>query len=664
MIQHMASRYQTQFAVVRGCRVNLRNSTGSFVSKGWKLMTTSPLMASRMNMPCQCAQSTVHVPCEGPLTKKSAFYTREFARRVCETILQGDTKVTLCDEFQGRLKGSDLFGKGSICVCDEHRVHGSEVTCGHCRVSLSEAMAADHPPAPCSLSPDQIQQRLHLLHSATGHSPVRYMVQALRRRGVHADILKAAQQFRCSTCEERARPNPRNLSALEPQPPKFDTISSDVGHMVHPHTGEHFQFLVVVDEGSRFKVSRVVLKGKKKHLSAAQFITTLKEAWCSYFGTPRVLRLDPDGAFRSRELSEFCDQHHIYLDLIPGEAHWKLGVCERSLQSIKAILIKVLTTHPDSTPEDALAESVRALNCREVIRGYSPLQHVIGRAPDDTGRFFTTDSTASPDILSESPAQGHQRSEELRLTAEKAFLDWNSADRMTRALNSRHRRVLDFSAGDLVFIWRRQVTGKDAKPSNDTQGRFVGPARILATEQHKDTQGHLVPGSSVWLVRGRRLLKCCPEQLRHASEKEQLIEDLHADEPQAWDFPRVADELGGNEYEDWSETPPEQEWLRASDPQHEWQPTVRQWGKRGRPPDPREEPVTIGPEGPESSRWRPAPPGARAGRSRSPIPRVANREETSLERLARDKAEDYRPSPHSQQDHTHTGPEAEDQSHP
>ena len=147
MIQHMASRYQTQFAVVRGCRVNLRNPTGSFVSKGWKLMTTSPLMASRMNMPCQCAQSTVHVPCEGPLTKKSAFYTREFARRVCETILQGDTKVTLCDEFQGRLKGSDLFGKGSICVCVEHRVHGSEVTCGHCRVSLSEAMAADHPPA-------------------------------------------------------------------------------------------------------------------------------------------------------------------------------------------------------------------------------------------------------------------------------------------------------------------------------------------------------------------------------------------------------------------------------------------------------------------------------------------------------------------------------------
>ena len=61
--------------------------------------------------------------------------------------------------------------------------------------------------------------------------------------------------------------------------------------------------------------------------------------------------------------------------------------------------------------------------------------------------------------------------------------------------------------------------------------------------------------------------------------------------------------------------------------------------------------MAIGPEGPESSRWRPAPPGTRAGRSRSPIPRVPSREDTSLERLARDKA--YVPPPHSLRDHTH-----------
>lgn len=144
---------------------------------------------------------------------------------------------------------------------------------------------------------------------------------------------------------------------------------------------------------------------------------------------------------------------------------------------------------------------------------------------------------------------------------------------------------MNFSAGDLVFIWRKQVTGQDAKPTKNTTGRFVGPARILATEQKRDTQGELLAGSSVWLVRGRRLLKCCPEQLRHASEKEKVIDELHSEEPQPWDFQRVASELGGNDYEDWSESPEEQEWLRAGDPRHEWQPSVRQRGKRAMPPD-------------------------------------------------------------------------------
>lgn len=90
-----------------------------------------------------------------------------------------------------------------------------------------------------------------------------------------------------------------------------------------------------------------MLTGKKKHISAAQFISTLKESWLEYFGTPSTLRLDPDGAFRSHELSQFCDQQQIYLDMIPDEAHWKLGICERSIQSIKEVLNKLAVDQPD-----------------------------------------------------------------------------------------------------------------------------------------------------------------------------------------------------------------------------------------------------------------------------------------------------------------------------
>jgi len=169
-------------------------------------------------------------------------------------------------------------------------------------------------------------------------------------------------------------------------------------------------------------------------------------------------------------------------------------------------------------------------------------------------------------------AQNHHR----RLVAEKSFLEWQAKERLSRAASSKHRRILDFSAGDMVYIWRKQLTGVDAQQNKIGQGRFVGPARILATEQKRDSQGHLIPGSSVWLVRGRRLLKCCPEQLRHASEREKILTELH-DQHQVpqWDFPKVAQELGGNEYEDITGVPTLGEWKRARDPASEWQPTIR-----------------------------------------------------------------------------------------
>ncbi|CAL1171479.1 unnamed protein product [Cladocopium goreaui] len=77
-------------------------------------------------------------------------------------------------------------------------------------------------------------------------------------------------------------------------------------------------------------------------------------------------------------------------------------------------------------------------------------------------------------------------------------------------------------------------------------------SRILATEKHRDGYGNLKESSSIWLVRGRRLIKCCPEQLRPASEREELLEFLgNPEENKApWNFTRVASALGGNEMDD------------------------------------------------------------------------------------------------------------------
>ena len=77
-----------------------------------------------------------------------------------------------------------------------------------------------------------------------------------------------------------------------------------------------------------------------------------------------------------------------FWDIIPGEAHWKLSLCERGIQGVKELLSKMAQDFSDVSFVDLLSEAIRVFNSREQIRGYSPVQHLMGRAPDDEGRFF------------------------------------------------------------------------------------------------------------------------------------------------------------------------------------------------------------------------------------------------------------------------------------
>ena len=414
---------------------------------------------------------------------------------------------------------------------------------------------------------ERIDKKLYLLHSATGHSSTRHMLDALKRRGAPALVLQRAEQFRCSVCEEKQRVSSRHVASLEPLPPKWCTVTADVGHFQHPTSHEHIQFLLIIDEGSRFRTARILTKGQKQQPTALSCLRYFQEGWAQYFGHPRVLRLDPAGSFRSQLVADYCDKHSIFLDIVPGEAHWKIGVCEQAIQGVKEILKKLCDVAPDICLEEALATAVRTFNQRDVIRGFSPYQHALGREPDETGRIIEGLQGFPPKLLVENATDEFERAARLRAEAEKAHSDWQARQRLVRAENSRHKPRLDFEPGELVFFWRTQESGRHKRQPGAKQGRFLGPARILAVESKRESDGTLKAGSSVWLVRGRNLLKCCPEQLRRASPREELIEAVsEPTERVPWTFTKVAEQIGGNQYEDIrSEVPEPGEWHRAQD---------------------------------------------------------------------------------------------------
>ena len=124
---------------------------------------------------------------------------------------------------------------------------------------------------------ERAKKQLYLLHAATGHGSNRSLIEALRRRKVHPDILQLAQEFQCPVCHEKKRVQPRHLASLEPLPPKWQCISADIGHFYHPEKKEHVQFMMIIDEGSRFRAARVITAGLKQQPSAAACLEYLRD---------------------------------------------------------------------------------------------------------------------------------------------------------------------------------------------------------------------------------------------------------------------------------------------------------------------------------------------------------------------------------------------------
>lgn len=202
---------------------------------------------------------------------------------------------------------------GGMCVCDSLRQHGHKVRCGHCTKSEDHMFEAHvtrpvNRPLATNLSDHEIKRQLYLLHASTGHGNVRNLIMALQRRGVGGRVMELAKQFECSICQENQRKQPHKVATLEPLPPKFSVVSVDEGKWTHPQTREEYIFLLGLDEGSRFRVGRIMKTGKHQTVSASHFVQFFEDNWIQYFGAPQVLRLDPAGPFRSHTIEQYCDQ--------------------------------------------------------------------------------------------------------------------------------------------------------------------------------------------------------------------------------------------------------------------------------------------------------------------------------------------------------------------
>ena len=594
MVQKVFQKWNPYMIVVKGCRVNLRDvKSRRLLGKGWKLATTHELLATKMHLPCTCTNPREHELCQGKLTRESAFYTDEFARRVCRAIVEGVSWKHLSLELTGgKSRPQEYSSSQPQCTCQDLRHPKSELHCNVCEMRKDSqdpfCMAGEEVAEQEPLTEEEKKRamaKIAAIHRNTGHGPLEHMINALQVRKTDKRIVELARTYKCAVCAENKRQVPRPRATLEPLPPKWQSVQADTAHWVHPNTKQRIQFGIIVDEGCRFRVGKIMCKNKGDSVKGKDLIEMYQQLWKPVFGVPDRIRLDPAGPWRSDEVSKYFSDLHVGLDTIPAEAHWMNSHAERCIGSAKAVMSKLVAEFPQLSCEEALSEAIRICNEREIVRGYSPAQHALGRSSDMSGRLHISSMHDVPQVLCENSDGEFHRNLERMKVAEQAFTEWVYDERIKRALNSRTYKDEVFSPGDMVFVWR--VQGNTRGPANSARtGGFTGPARILALETRLTESGEYHPSSVIWVVRGNRLLKTSPQQLRRASAREQCIEELRNPPNLPWTFTRLLEDVGPRQYEDVTEEVPDpQEWEQAVD-EETIRPNKRLRGKQWVPDHP------------------------------------------------------------------------------
>ena len=356
----------------------------------------------------------------------------------------------------------------------------------------------------------KIDQALRKLHNNLGHPSSKDLMRILKHSNASQQALERVQYLQCQVCSNQQRPA-APLPANTSRTCQFnEKLGLDVKYLPGWNPGQKVACVNLVDYASSFQM--MVPIGRRE--TGALLKQALSEKWVSWAGPPQILRLDPAQPNLGEMLSEFCSSHGISIEQTPADAHWQLGKVERHGQWFQRILSRVLDEcRPSNEAEwqTCVVQTQSAKNTLISEQGASPYQYVFGRNP----RVPTDLLQDSPDVAASEAVMaddGLQRANAVRQAARKSVLEVQDDRALRAALRARPRVARPFCSGDWVFYWRTQ---KSIEGHRIEGGRWYGTAMVL---------GHI--GKNVVVAHRRSIMRCAPEQLRHATVEEREVAEF------------------------------------------------------------------------------------------------------------------------------------------
>ena len=336
------------------------------------------------------------------------------------------------------------------------------------------------------------------LHTRLGHPTGVVMSQMLKDSGAPEDVTRCAAEYTCEVCLRR-KPPASSAKVAIPVAKRFnDYVYMDIMYVTTNEDKE--AVLSMVDAATRFLIARRV-----RSETSIDVIKAIERGWIRLFGAMGNIVLDEQSSFCSDDFKAWAERHGIHVNIIPAEAHHRLGPVERRHQVLREALHRYVETgEAEGIPtklSEALCYVPMQINSLAYTRGYSPTKWVLGYQPMHQAslthdRYIPTAHQDGSDDFA--------KNLERRAKAADCSFKADASSRIRRAAQRRYRNLhTPVVKGQVVYYWR-------AGGSKLETCKWRGPATVVQIEHYNNSDSP----SCYWLVHGTSLIRCAPEHVR------------------------------------------------------------------------------------------------------------------------------------------------------
>ena len=345
------------------------------------------------------------------------------------------------------------------------------------------------------------------MHKNLGHLPGPEMLKLLALNGITSDqVIKCIKNMQCAACARSRAPLRPNPAAAPPQciGQFADNLQADIFYLRDLTSKNHPVLGVICEATHLHAATRLTSRNPSEVFDA------LRLCWLQNFGFPLRLAVDDDGAFKA-EFDEKMSAGGTYLDVIPGEAHYKLGVIERHNGTLRMLLERIVDSMPCTDADDidlAIVSALQAKNSATWSSGRPPYIAAFGKIPR-VGTDLLSDPRAL--ISGSSRSEAQQQSALMRCEALKAIAEASAPSTLRRALlrKTSQQLQLEPQPGSLLAYWR-WTTRSHRKRGGYRIARYLG----------KDPDG-----KTLWLQSGSHTVKVADTQVRDVFGYEDYVPD-------------------------------------------------------------------------------------------------------------------------------------------